>query len=98
MASTSVAVPRAASGRKYSAVDCWGGWRPCILACLGFSALFIALGLYMHAFAWSARIDASPPYLASHWRGLLLLERFVRGAAHTRWSAQPRRRRRTRAQ
>ena len=45
MATTSVAVQRTTSGRKYGAIDWWGGWRTCILACLGFSVLFIALGL-----------------------------------------------------
>src|SRR5207247_3521574 len=74
MATTSVAVQRAATGRKYGAIDWWGGWRTCILACLGFSALFIALGLYMHAFAWSAGIDASSPEFALYWRSLLILE------------------------
>src|ERR1700694_1344041 len=87
MATTSVAVQRTTSGRKYSAIDWWGGWRTCILACLGFSVLFIALGLYMHAFAWSAGIDASSPEFALYWRSLLILELVGGGAGTIGWRA-----------
>jgi hypothetical protein len=85
MATTSVAVQRATSGRKYSAIDWWGGWRTCILACLGFSVLFIALGLYMHAFAWYAGIDASSAEFALYWRSLLILELVGVGAGTIGW-------------
>ena len=87
MASTSVAVERLTTGRKYSAIDWWGGWRTCILACLGFSVLFIALGLYMHAFAWYAGIDASSAEFALYWRSLLILELVGVGAGTIGWWA-----------
>ncbi len=54
MATTSLAVRRAAAEQRYGPTDSWGGWRTCIVACVGFSVLFVALGLYMHAFAWYA--------------------------------------------
>src|ERR1700680_5297860 len=88
MATTSVAVQRGpASGSKYGPIDWWGGWRTCIVSCLGFSVLFIALGLYMHAFAWSAGIDASRPELALYWRSLLILELVGVGAGTIGWWA-----------
>src|SRR6185503_18660103 len=75
MATSSVAVQqRAAAESKYGPTDWWGGWRVCILACLGFSVLFIALGIYIHAFAWSAGIYAASPEFALYWRSLLVLE------------------------
>ena len=87
MATSSVAVRRAAEAPKYGAIDWWGGWRTCILACLGFSALFIALGLYMHAFAWYAGIDAASPEFALYWRSLLVLELVGVGIGTIAWWA-----------
>src|SRR3982074_904312 len=87
MATTSVAVQRTTSGRKYGAIDWWGGWRTCILACLGFSALFIALGLYMHAFAWSAGINAASPEFALYWRSLLVVQLVGVGVGTIGWWA-----------
>src|SRR5919206_167854 len=87
MASTSVAVQRAAAGQRYGPTDWWGGWRTCILACSGFTVLFVALGLYMHAFAWYAGIDASSPEFALYWRSLLILELVGVGAGTIGWWA-----------
>src|SRR5215467_14044916 len=87
MATTSVAVQRAATERKYGPTDWWGGWRTCILACGGFTVLFVGLSLYMHAFAWYAGIDASSPEFALYWRSLLILELVVGGVATIAWWA-----------
>src|SRR5919198_1559736 len=87
MASTSVAVQRAAARSKYGPIDWWGGWRTCILACLGFTVLFVVLGLYMHAFAWYAGIDASSPEFALYWRSLLILELVGVGIGTIAWWA-----------
>jgi methane/ammonia monooxygenase subunit C len=45
-----------------------------MLACLGMGALFVGLGVYMRAFAWSAGTDSASPEFAVYWRSLLLLE------------------------
>src|SRR5262245_63627329 len=87
MASTSVAVRRAAQAQKYGPIDWWGGWRTCILACVGFSILFIALGSYMHAFAWYAGIDAASPEFALYWRSLLIVELVLVGIGTIAWWA-----------
>ena len=85
MATRSVAIPRAATAPKYGPTDWWGGWRTCILGCLGFCVLFVALGLYMHAFAWYAGIDASSPEFALYWRSLLILELVGVGVGTIAW-------------
>jgi hypothetical protein len=46
------------SRSKYGPTDWWGGWRTCILSCVGFTLLFTGLGFYMHAFAWSASLQS----------------------------------------
>jgi methane/ammonia monooxygenase subunit C len=76
MASSSIAVAgTAAEARQRHAVtDWWGGWRAGILTCLGFTGLFVGLAVYMHAFAWSAGIDATSPEFGLYWRNLLILE------------------------
>ncbi len=85
MASTSVQVSRAVGERRYAATDWWGGWRTCILACSGFSVLFIGLGLYMHAFAFSFGIDASSKEFALYWTSLLIVELVAVGVGTAAW-------------
>ena len=87
MATTSVAVQRATERPRYGPTDWWGGWRTCILACVGFSVLFIALGLYMHAFAWSAGINAASAEFALYWRSLLVVQLVGVGVGTIAWWA-----------
>jgi len=87
MATTSVAVQRAAERPRYGPTDWWGGWRTCIVACVGFSILFIALGLYMHAFAWSAGINAASAEFALYWRSLLIVQLLGVGIGTIGWWA-----------
>src|SRR5438105_12697942 len=87
MATTSVAVQRAAERPRYGPTDWWGGWRTCIVACVGFSVLFIALGLYMHAFAWSAGINAASAEFALYWRSLLIVQLLGVGIGTIGWWA-----------
>src|SRR5207253_6534128 len=74
MATTSVALRGTAQREQRGLTNWHAGWRVCVLACAGFIALFVGLGMYMHAFAWSAGIDAASPEFALYWRSLLLVE------------------------
>jgi methane/ammonia monooxygenase subunit C len=73
MASSSIA-GEGTSRRQYAVTDWLGGWRVCLLAWLGVSALFLGLSTYMHAFAWSAGIDSASREFTLYWRSLLIVE------------------------
>src|SRR5689334_2252448 len=85
MASTSIAVRRVAHERRYGPTDWWGGWRTCILACLGLTALFVALAAYMGVYAWTAGLDASSQEFATRWRSLLVAEQLGIGIGTLGW-------------
>ena len=88
MAVWSVVVAAARPRRRFAVTDWRGdGWRIWILSCLGFSVLFVAPRVYMHAFAWSAGIDASSPEFALYWRSLLILELVGVGVGTIGWWA-----------
>jgi len=75
MAVWSVIVAAARTRDRFAVTDWRGdGWRVWILSCLGFTVLFVGLGVYMHAFAWSAGLDATSPEFSVYWRSLLLIE------------------------
>ncbi len=73
MASSSIAV-EGTSRRQYAVTDWLSGWRVCLLAWLGVSALFLSLSTYMHAFAWSMGIDSASREFTLYWRSLLIVE------------------------
>jgi methane/ammonia monooxygenase subunit C len=85
MATTSVALRGTAQREQRDLTNWHAGWRVCVLACAGFIALFVGLGMYMHAFAWSAGIDAASPEFALYWRSLLLVELVGGGIGTIAW-------------
>jgi methane/ammonia monooxygenase subunit C len=85
MATRSVAVGRAVERPERGATDWLGGWKTLLVTCAGVTALFVGLGMYMHAFAWTAGIDSASPEFALYWRSLLILEILGVGIGTIAW-------------
>jgi methane/ammonia monooxygenase subunit C len=66
-------------------IDWWGGWRVCIVGCVAFLALAIAIRIFQQFTAWSIGIDAASRDFSLYYRSLFYAEVFSVSVATLWW-------------
>ena len=66
-------------------IDWWGGWRVCIVGCVAFLVLAIAIRIFQQFTAWSIGIDSASRDFSLYYRSLFFAEVFSVSIATLWW-------------